>query len=213
MKKLALAVLISSMPTLAHAIQVAGTGTGPIPDGTSGTCADWPASPAGPPPTGAGPALTISYNVAGFADPTVTSVGVRLTGTHTWVGDITAILVDPSGTRRQFVMADAGTGATGSSSDFAGPYNFEDIFTGDYSAAAAATPVPSGNYRAFRAGGVGHTPVTLNTTFGGMTTAEANGTWQLIVHDLCAADTGSISATTLFINEPSPVQLQSFSID
>lgn len=211
MRKIAAAVALALLSSSAMALQVVGTGTGAIPDGTSGTCGNWGPLVTDPPPAGTGAPLVINFAVAGLA-VNVTSVGIRVTGTHAWVGDMVAILAGPGGTQRQFIMADTGAAAgAGSASDFGGPYNFEDIFTGNFTTAAAATPVPAGNYRAFRSGP--HTPVTLNTVFGGLTPAQANGTWTLSVYDTCLADTGTITATTLFINEPSPVSLQSFNVD
>src|SRR5687767_8628409 len=59
----------------AGTISVAGTNTGAIPDGLSGT----------PPQFGA--PRTINFAVAGVAGP-ITDVNVSFTATHTWVGDV-----------------------------------------------------------------------------------------------------------------------------
>jgi hypothetical protein len=101
----------------------------------------------------------------------------------------------------------------GSASDYSGTYVFADSATGPNIWTAAATnPVPPGTYRTTAPGGAGQTnpaPVTsLNTTFGGLTPAQANGTWTLSVRDAASADLGSVSAASLTVNPTGPVAPQ-----
>jgi hypothetical protein len=49
----------------------------------------------------------------------------------------------------------------------------------------------------------------LNTTFGGLTPAQANGTWTLSVRDAASADVGSVSAATLTVNPTGPIVVPS----
>lgn len=203
--------LTGVLATAVQAIQVAGTGVGAIPDrGTTG---------CGEP---AGPQLTISFDVVGLAS-SVSNVGVQLTGVHTWVGDLTATLNAPGGSPSFVIFgATSATSATacGDSSDFGGPYNFNDGFANNWWSAALAAgttvPIPAGNYSASAPGGAAGASgnaTSFNAVFGGMTAAAANGTWALTVTDRGGGDTGSITAATLFINETAPVSLQSFSVD
>ncbi len=176
-----------------------GTGTGAIADGLTGT------------PPQFGTPLVISFVVSGVS-ANVTDVQVSFTGTHSWVGDLDFILRAPGGAPSLVVVSRIGVttaGSFGSSSDYSGTYNFSDAAAGaNIWTAAAATPVPPGTYRTTAPGQTGQTnppPVTsLNSTFGGLTPAQANGTWTLTVRDGAAADTGSISAASLTVNPTGP---------
>jgi hypothetical protein len=93
------------------------------------------------------------------------------------------------------------TGGVGDSSDFAGPYNYNDAAAGNWWAAAttagAAVPIPAGDYRTSTVGGTaGGGALTLMTpAFAGIPTS--NGTWTMTFTDQCPADTGSITAASL----------------
>jgi hypothetical protein len=128
------------------------------------------------------------------------SISLSLNPTHTYVGDLIGLLEAPTGT--QFTLFSrvgyAGSGF-GDSSDFAGPYAFADGFTGNLWTAAAGAGagavVPAGNYRT-------SAPLTgaltsLSGAFAGLTPAQANGTWRLIVRDAAGGDVGGLSAGTL----------------
>jgi subtilisin-like proprotein convertase family protein len=172
-----------------------GTGVGAIPDGLAGT----------PPQYGA--PLVVSFAVAGVSGP-VTDVSVSMTLTHTWVGDVDVILRAPGGTPSMVVVSRIGvTTATsfGSANDYSGTYVFTDTAAGaNIWTAAATNPVPAGTYRTTAPGQAGQTnpaPVTsLNTTFGGMTPAAANGTWTLSFRDAASADIGTVTAASLTVN-------------
>jgi hypothetical protein len=93
----------------------------------------------------------------------------------------------------------------GSANDYSGTYVFTDTAAGaNIWTAAATNPVPAGTYRTTAPGQAGQTnpaPVTsLNTTFGGMTPAAANGTWTLSFRDAASADIGTVTAASLTVN-------------
>ena len=114
---------------------------GLIPDGVSG-CAGAPGTP-----------LNVTFNVSGLSGAP-TAVSVNLTGTHTWMGDVTATLIAPDSTSFLLFGRTGTTSPTacGDSSDIAGPYNFTDSAAGTNWWAAAATAgagaaIPTGDYR------------------------------------------------------------------
>ncbi len=165
-----------------------GTGVGPIPDGT--TCG-----------TEGGP-LTVSFAVTGVASAP-TSVSVNLTGTHPWVGDIVARLISPDGTT--FVVfgktGSTTAGGVGDSSDFGGPYNFNDAAAGNWWTAATAAggtvPVPAGDYRTSTRGDVAGAGAQTLITPAFASIPTSNGTWTMTFTDSCPADTGTITAANL----------------
>ena len=182
----------------------AGTNTGAIPDGLSGT----------PPQYGA--PRTINFAVSGVSG-NVTEVAVDFTATHSWVGDVEMILAAPGGSPSMHIASRIGVttaGSFGDSSNFGGTYTFTDTAAGtNIWTAAAGTcgdtcAVPAGTYRTVGPGQTGQTnpaPVTsLNTTFGGLTPAQANGTWTLTFRDAASADIGSVSAANLTVNSATP---------
>ena len=172
-----------------------GTGVGAIPDGNSGT----------PPQFGA--PLVINFAVTGVS-ANVTDVSASVTLNHTWAGDVDMVLRAPGGTPSLVLVSRIGvTTATsfGSANDYSGTYVFSDTATGaNIWTAAASNPIPAGTYRTTAPGQAGQTdppPVTsLNTTFGGLTPAQANGTWTLSIRDAASADVGSVTAATLTVN-------------
>ncbi|MCQ4165561.1 hypothetical protein [Tahibacter harae] len=206
----------------AQAAQFAGTGTGPIPDaGTTGTY---------------GTPLTVSFTVSGLSGP-VTSVGLRAAMSHTWIDDLDVELFAPGGAPSLKIFSRVGnttasppgsaTANTGCQTDLGGTYDFADGQSGSFWAGAgfltsqsecldaSGITVPSGGYRTSAPGGVGSTgqATSLNAIFGGLSAAQANGTWTLVARDRGLQDEGDISSATLFINESLPVSLQRFSVD
>ena len=174
---------------------------GAIPDGTSTTACQTPGAP-----------LNVTFNVSGLTG-NVQSVAVTVTfnPAHTWAGDVVATLIAPNGTTQLdlfgYTRATTATGAGsgGDDSVLAGPYTFSDAATGNWWSVAAATgegiAIPSGSYRTSQRGGAGGTGAvtSLNAVFGGLTAAQANGTWTLRFIDGCREDTGSVSAASLDI--------------
>jgi hypothetical protein len=169
-----------------------GTGTGLVPDGLTD------------PPPAPGNALVVSIPVSGITEA-ISRVAVRMTVSHAWGGDLEAVLTSPDGTRSLVLFSRVGAttaSSYGTGSDFNGTYIFTDSATGAnlWSGAGDAT-LPPGSYRPTAAGGQGQTnppPYTsLNATFGGMTPAQANGTWSLSFRDYCQADQATVSAAAL----------------
>ncbi len=173
-----------------------GTGVGPIPDTTT---------------TGTfGTPLVVNFAVSGVSG-NVTDVSVDMTMTHTWIGDLDVVLASPGGTRSLVIFSRVGTTtATGNGNltNLGGTYSFSDSATANIWTASTSTNtdlvVPAGAYRTTGAGGAGQTnpaPFTsLNTTFGGLTPAQANGTWTLTFRDRGAADVGTVTAANLTVN-------------
>lgn len=190
-----------------NAAQFTGTGLGPIPDGAAGCIAS-------------GAPLTVSFAVSGIA-AAISSIGVRMqfSPQHTFVGDLHAVLAAPGGSPNMTIFGNTGSSLAfpgGTDSNAAGPYLFSDAQTGDWWAAAIATPnagaIPAGGYRT--TGDNSASITSMNSIFAGMTPAQTNGNWTLTLTDDCGGDTGSVSDATLLINDASlPVRLETFSID
>lgn len=187
------AAIVLALPAAASAASFAATGTGAIPDNL----------PAG---------LVMSFAVTGSGTPA--SVGIGMTATHSWVGDLTVTLAAPGGAPAATIFARPGrVGGTGfgSANDLSGTYAFFDTHPGDFWAAAGANPVAPGNYFPSAAGAA--TLVPINPVFAGLTPAQTNGTWTLTVVDAAGGDLGNVTSATLFINQTTPVSLQNFSVD
>lgn len=177
----------------------AGTNTGAIPDGLSGT----------PPQYGAPRAINFAVSGVGGS---ISNIDVNMTLTHTWVGDVDVVLAAPGGSPSMVVVSRIGVttaGSFGSASDYSGTYNFDDSAAGTNIWTAAATnPVPVGTYRTTAPGQTGQTnpaPVTsMQTTFGPLTPAQINGTWTLTFRDAASADIGTVTAANLTIDSATP---------
>ncbi len=107
---------------------------------------------------------------------------------HTWVGDLavrlrhleTGTVVDLFRRPGQPKFS-----SSGYSNDLKGDYSFGDRFTDNFEAVAAENSIiPSGNYASTQSLSV----------FRGLPSA---GTWQLIINDYSAGDSGSFEAWTL----------------
>ncbi|MFN0140482.1 MAG: FG-GAP repeat domain-containing protein [Pyrinomonadaceae bacterium] len=174
--------------------------------GTLGAIPDYPVNAGG-------------CHVSGWVDKNVTFTVSGITGapsnveiknltfspTHTWAGDVTALLIAPGGAPTASVFGRIGattaTGA-GTASDLTGPYGFRNPADPNIWSVAATNPIPSNTYAATISGGVGTTnpaaTVNLDTAFAGV--ANPNGTWTLRFRDGCDGDTGSVSAVTLTVD-------------
>jgi hypothetical protein len=180
----------------------AGANLGGISDGTS---------PCWNP--GTGTPRNVTFNATGLSGP---PAGVDLSVTfgapiHTFVGDVTAVLIAPNGASHTLFGHTLATTATsfGDSSDLGAQYIFSDSAlsppNGGWwqaaTAAGAAVVMPTGTYRTTASGGAGATnpqpPTSMNAAFSGV--ANPNGTWTLRLTDSCAGDTGSVTAATLSI--------------
>jgi hypothetical protein len=203
--------LLAADPALAATFP--GTGVGAIPDGLAGT------------PPQFGPPLNVTFNVSGLVG-TVTSVTIDVTMTHTWVGDVDAVLMAPGGAPSLVIVSRIGVtsaGSFGDSSNYSGTYTFADsagsaaidniwskaLGTNGNPACTDTCNLPSATYRTTGPGFTGQTnppPLTsLNTTFGGLSPAAANGTWTLRLRDGGQGDTGPVTAANLTINVTVPL--------
>jgi hypothetical protein len=180
----------------------AGANLGGIADGTS---------PCWNPGTGA--PRNVTFNATGLSGaPAGVDLSVTFgSPTHTFVGDITAVLIAPNGASHTLFGHTLATTATsfGDSSDLGAQYIFSDSAlsppNGGWwqaaTAAGAAVVMPTGTYRTTASGGAGATnpqpPTSMNPAFAGV--SNPNGTWTLRITDSCAGDTGSVTAATLAI--------------
>jgi subtilisin-like proprotein convertase family protein len=155
-----------------------GTGTGSIPDNM----------PAGP--------LVVSFNVTGLSG-TASDVKVDMTATHSWLGDLTAVLKSPDGTTHTIFARPGYTGSGfGYNADLSGTYSFFDTAAGDlWAAASPQTIVPAGNYRTSAA--TTGAPTIMTAAFSSI--PSLNGTWTLSVSDSAGGDTGAVTAANLTI--------------
>lgn len=136
---------------------------------------------------------------------TVTSV--KLQGlTHTWIGDLQAVLRDPAGNGHNLFVRPGylNTGNFGNSGDFlGGDYTFVDCGTAGAltlpTSSAVATNPPAGSY--LQAFGVGAgawpsgTSAVDNNCIG--TIKGAAGVWTLTMYDWGGGDTGAITGWML----------------
>lgn len=201
-------VLLSA--TTAPAATFSGTNLGAIPEAvTAGGACGTNTTPG---------ERLISFTAAGLI-ANLTTVGVEVDMTHTWVGDIELVLAAPGGSPSHVIVHKVGAAsaaACGDSSDLGAGLllGFEDAATGDMWTTAAgigAANIPAGTYRTSAAATGAFT--SMNPVFAGLTPAQANGTWTLSVRDSGVGDTGSINAATLFIDQTVPVELQKFVIE
>ena len=191
-------VLGSAMhAALAVPVSFPGTNTGPIPDNDLVT------------------GRVVNFAVSGLAGP-LASVELSVDLTHTYAGDVTATLVAPGGAARLVVFGRIGTGrgsTFGDGSNFGGTYVFSDLGRPDLLPALEAITdtavLASGTFRTISRGVPGRStaggcPTSLRGAFAGLTPAQANGTWTLVLTDAFPSDTGSIGAATLTLDAPSP---------
>lgn len=119
----------------------------------------------------------------------VTHVTVTLKNLiHTWVGDLAVRLRHlESGTVVELFRRPGQPkfSSSGYSNDLNGDYSFSDQFTANFEAAAAENIIiPSGQYA----------PVQ---SFSVLRNLQSAGTWQLIINDYSAGDSGSLGSWSL----------------
>ncbi|QYO66731.1 FG-GAP repeat domain-containing protein [Leptolyngbya sp. 7M] len=174
-----------------------GSNTGAIPDGPAG-CGS------------AGPVRDVTFNVTGISGaPSLVEVNMTFgSPNHTWMGDVSAVLIAPNGASHTVFARTGATTATscGFSSDLGGTYNFADSASsppsgGWWQAAALPGVVPAGTYRTTNSGGAGATnpmpPTNMTPAFASV--ANPNGTWTLRFTDFGGGDTGAVTAANLTI--------------
>lgn len=127
---------------------------------------------------------------------------------HTWIGDLEmraylpGAAAPPSITNSQIISSPPND----RDCNFNGTYNFTNGGASSVDAAtvgcADATDVPAGNYRTSNyGGGVNPGPVTnLNSLFGVLTPAQANGNWLVCAFDFSMPDGGSVGATSISLS-------------
>ena len=145
------------------------------------------------------------------AGDAITSVTATTSITHTWVGDVTAKLVSPSGSvltlfnRPGFAeVADDGTGGFGDSSDLlsANPLTFDDASANDAEAMGSALGstqaicAADGICDFFPNAGAAPTPPG---SFADLVGEPASGTWSLCVGDSGGGDTGTLDGWSVTI--------------
>lgn len=206
------AAALGGVVIIAGANTFPGAGAGPIPDGPGPGCGV------------VGADLDITFTVAGESVAAPVDVGVELDLTHSWVGDVTVSLIAPGGATSSAIFGNTGsTTATGcgDSTDLGGAYGFFDDTVNptnwwdEATAGGGADIMTVANYRATEFGGDGQVipapMVVIDDAFAGV--ADPNGTWTLRVTDSGGGDTGAVLAATLFLGQPVPVELMSFSIE
>lgn len=158
----------------------------------------------------------VTFAVSGLAG-TLTGVELTTNLTHTYAGDVTATLISPGGTARLVILGRPGAGRSsnvGDSSNFGGTYAFSDLGRPDLVPALAALDtngtLGSGTFRTTSRGGSGRSnaggcPTSLRGVFAGLTAAEVNGTWTLVVTDSFSGDVGTVGPTTLTLDMQSTV--------
>ncbi|HKP03939.1 MAG TPA: choice-of-anchor Q domain-containing protein, partial [Chthoniobacterales bacterium] len=190
----------------------AGTGVGAIPDGLSGT------------PPQYGPPRVISFAVSGQTAP-LAALAVDVTLNHSWAGDVDMILTSPGGTASLVLVSRIGVTSVGSFGDGSNyssnfdpirSYNFTDATTRTNIWTVATAPscedffcqILTGDYRTTAPGGPGQSnpppETSLNATFGGLTTAQINGTWTLAVRDASAGYVGNVESAHLKLSGACP---------
>jgi subtilisin-like proprotein convertase family protein len=211
MRKNLLVAALAAVTFPAFADVFPGTGFGSIPDCN--------------PCTGGGnygnPPLDVTFTVAGITS--ITDIGVRFTGTHTWIGDLRVVLIAPGGSPSHILFSQIGSATAagfGDSSNLGGTYGFQNGSAANIHTLATAgacgdgcviassdsvtiTPNPPNV----------NTPTDMTSVFAALTPAAINGTWTLRFIDGAQGDLGDVSAANLFINQTVPVELQSFSVD
>jgi subtilisin-like proprotein convertase family protein len=133
----------------------------------------------------------------------VSNVAVSFTSgspSHTFRGDIEAVLKAPGGTPAFTLFSRTGATSTtsfGSNADLTGPYTFTDSATGQNWWDVPTTPTPPGSYRTIMPGPSTTTPAVTSINAAFASVGNANGTWTLSFRDGAQTDTGTISAASL----------------
>lgn len=145
----------------------------------------------------------VTFNVTGVQG-NLTDVSIRADIRHSWVGDITASLIAPSGEEHILFSRTGATAAVpcGDGSDLIGTYSFADTASGTNwwtAAAQSADQMPTGSYRTTEPGplaGNTNAPVTsLSAAFSGV--SNPNGIWTLRLNDSSGGDTGTVESASL----------------
>lgn len=183
---------------------------GAIPDNLPATPRDVTFTVTG---LGAGPPSLVTGNM--------TFGGAGFPLGHTWVGDITALLIAPNGTSFTLFGRTGMTSvsAFGDSSDLIGPYNFTDAAVGanwwtHAAAQGAAVALLPGDYRTTQSGpqAIATTSPPTDLTAAFASVVSPNGTWTMRFTDHAGGDTGGVSAANLTL-ETAPAVVAKKNVD
>jgi len=180
--------------------------------------ADSASGPGGPVPDGNGsgvwqtalPNNPLVSTVVLNQVASIQSIVIPVTVTHTWMGDLQAILFDPSGTGYNIFVRPGftGTGFGNSGDLLAGTYTYVDPTSGNPTLPSAGNSVPGSTYsQNYGGSGTGiWTNGNLNVFDTGMNSISgAAGVWTLKVYDWAGGDTGSIGSWTInYTSVPAP---------
>jgi hypothetical protein len=145
--------------------------------------------------------MTYTFNVTGQTAP-ITTIKLALQLLHGWFGDVKLELKSPG----DVVITSIFNGYQGGSGsqDFAGTYTFVDPATPgavNIWTTANGQPssfvIPPGNQ--YMTSGASGTLVNITAAVAGLTTAQINGTWTLVVSDVEVIIVGSTTSATLTI--------------
>ena len=210
-------ILVLSSPAVAGVEQMLmfqATGTGAIPDTTSG-CGD--NSPAGAP-------LVMSFNVAGLTQD-LGKVALDMNIDHTWMGDLTVVLQAPAGPGDDpgeggggpFSYVFSRVGATtptscANASTLGAGYGFDDDINNEdlwevADGAGLGVVLPSTRFGAsgpdpgsFPLGaGIPMLEERFTNAFNGLPPGQVNGIWTLTVVDNSGGDTGAVNSASLYL--------------
>ncbi len=144
--------------------------------------------------------LTIDYNVSGLVGQ-VNAIELDLDLTHSWVGDLNVLLISPTGDEHVIMWRTGSATGTGSgdSSDLGGVYNFTDSVSAENFWETAVNlvggTIPEGDYRTSGVGDATPTQIVESFTY----SDDPNGLWQVVITDNAGGDTGSVTASNLFL--------------
>ena len=156
------------------------------------------------------PSVTFPITVSGLNPTQVIdnfSLAIAFDPTHPKAGDLTVTLTSPGGVTHTIFKRIGQVTASdlfdldppSTRADFAGPYRFSDVAQGNIWTTAAATntdsPIPAGAY--FTSAKLTGVQTAFTETFPGLTGANANGVWQVIVEDGSPGAGGSVSSLEL----------------
>lgn len=147
------------------------------------------------------PTVPFNSNVTLNQVASIQSIVITVTVTHTWIGDLQAVLFDPTGKGYNIFVRPGFTGTgNGNSSDWlAGTYTFVDPVGGNPTLPTATNSVPGSTYsQGYGVGGGLWTNGNLNIFDTGMNSISgAAGTWSLKIYDWAGGDVGTIGSWTI----------------
>lgn len=135
--------------------------------------------------------ICLNFPVTGIpSNENITALSVTFGIEHECVSDMQVELRDPGGTRIRQLFGHVSLGGCPSMSgvyDINGIYTFIDSASSTMNSLEVAF-VPPGSYRS--ANYTTTAATSINALFGGMTSSQANGTWQLCGRDTANLDVG-----------------------